>query len=232
MMLDIRGSLMSSWCVRLVHGIERGLRIVSCQKNAKAALSAVYDDKSALEHMHYLLLLSVLRINGMGHLLDRSEVGTRFRKLLSESVLATDMSVHLAFMERFKAFVEEEDQNSRYSLMARKVLMCQALIKCADISNPVSRTASSPFWLWLMAVVQSRPHRVSQYWATALMTEWTAQASLERHFHLPPTVQPSDDPLTEAKGQIFFINAFAKPLLDLTCRAVPRESGISACYCP
>jgi len=55
------------------------------------------------------------------------------------------------------------------------------------------------------------------------MEEWTAQASLEKHFHLPPTVQPSDDPLTEAKSQIFFIKNYAKPLLELTSRAIPRE---------
>ena len=68
---------------------------------------------------------------------------------------------------------------------------------------------------------------MSQYWAAALMEEWAAQASLEKHFRLPPTVQPSDDPLAEAKSQVFFINAFAKPLLELTSRGIPRESPCS-----
>jgi hypothetical protein len=56
------------------------------------------------------------------------------------------------------------------------------------------------------------------------MEEWTAQASLEKHFQLPATVKPSVDSITEAKGQVFFINAFAKPLLELTARAIPGES--------
>lgn len=53
------------------------------------------------------------------------------------------------------------------------------------------------------------------------MVEWTNQAALERHLHLPATVQPSDTPLREAKSQVFFITTFAKPLFDLTSRAIP-----------
>jgi len=64
------------------------------------------------------------------------------------------------------------------------------------------------------------------------MEEWTAQASLEKHCQLPPTVKPSDgDPVSEAKGQVFFINAFAKPLLELTARAIPGELiSLGVCF--
>jgi hypothetical protein len=71
---------------------------------------------------------------------------------------------------------------------------------------------------------QSRPYVVSQYWASALGQEWNSQAYLEKYCGLPATVQPSDNPLIEAKGQVFFISTFVKPLLDLTIQAVP---GIS-----
>jgi hypothetical protein len=53
------------------------------------------------------------------------------------------------------------------------------------------------------------------------MQEWTAQAELEQHFCLEQSVQPSADPLGKAKSQIFFISAFAKPLLDLSVQAIP-----------
>lgn len=76
-----------------------------------------------------------------------------------------------------------------------------------------------------MDVAQSRPLGVSRYWANALMIEWTNQAALERHLHLPLTLQPSDTPLREAKSQVFFIKLFAKPLFDLTARAIPGESS-------
>lgn len=84
--------------------------------------------------MHYALLLTIMRHHGLGSLLDRPQTGPSFRKLLYETLLATDMSVHYTFMESFKSMTEGE----KVSKSRRKVLICQGLIKCADISNPVS----------------------------------------------------------------------------------------------
>ncbi|KAI6044002.1 hypothetical protein EDC04DRAFT_501567 [Pisolithus marmoratus] len=67
-----------------------------------------------------------------------------------------------------------------------------------------------------------RPPGVSHYWADALMAEWTSQACLEKHWHLPPSVQPSSNPLGQVQGQIFFIDTFARPLMDVTARVVPE----------
>lgn len=85
--------------------------------------------------MHYALLLQIIRHNGLGHILDRQCSGPRVRKLLSAVVLATDMSVHFEFMKNFTSLVE----GGPSSLVKRTTLICQALIKCADISNPVRR---------------------------------------------------------------------------------------------
>ncbi|KAG6377355.1 hypothetical protein JVT61DRAFT_15150 [Boletus reticuloceps] len=169
-------------------------------KNADAPLSAVFDGKSALEHMHYAILIQVMRHHALGSLLDRLNGGQVFRKTLAGIVLATDMSVHFEFMKNFGLLVAGKD----YPLSYRKLLLCQALIKCADISNP------------------SRPPGVSHYWANALMAEWDCQASLERLWQLPPSVQPSDTPLAQVRGQIFFISKFAKPLLDITAKGIPE----------
>jgi len=70
------------------------------------------------------------------------------RRLLHDTVLATDMSVHQAWMNNFRMVlddiragndVEQDEEDWR-----KRVLMCQAIIKCADISNPVSRLSSLP----------------------------------------------------------------------------------------
>ncbi|KAG1753517.1 uncharacterized protein EDB91DRAFT_401488 [Suillus paluster] len=167
-------------------------------KNAKAPLSDVYDNKSALEQMHCALLIQTMRHHGLGKLLDRP--GSGFRKVLAGIVLATDMNVHFDFIRDFQSLVGGRE----YSLHRRRLLLCQAIIKCADISNP------------------SRPSGVSHYWASALMLEWAAQASLEKHCQLPPSVTPSECPLDQVRGQIFFIDSFAKPLMELVTKAVPE----------
>lgn len=57
------------------------------------------------------------------------------------------------------------------------------------------------------------------------MDEWTRQAQLERHLHLPTSVTPSNnDPMVEANSQVFFISKFTYPLFALVASAVPRES--------
>jgi len=56
------------------------------------------------------------------------------------------------------------------------------------------------------------------------MDEWTRQAQLERHLHLPASVTPSNnDPMVEANSQVFFISTFTYPLFALVASAIPRE---------
>jgi 3'5'-cyclic nucleotide phosphodiesterase len=115
----------------------------STKKNAQAPLSSLYDHNSPLEQLHYTLLLHILRRQGFSFLLDNPHSTPHFRKLLAETVLATDMRVHSHFMERFRRMVHGADVD----LWTRRVLVCQALIKAADISNPVIGLLPRPYLL-------------------------------------------------------------------------------------
>lgn len=106
---------------------------LSVQKNAQTPLSVVFEGKSALEHMHCQLLLRVMRQHGLGTLLDDPVEGFHVRKLLWDTVLATDMSVHADFMARFKLAISKTPG----PVCSRQIVICQAILKCADISNPV-----------------------------------------------------------------------------------------------
>jgi hypothetical protein len=68
---------------------------------------------------------------------------TLFRSLLVNTVLATDMSLHFSWMGKFALFTASEGQGKETEgetedIDGRRLLVCQALIKFADISNPVS----------------------------------------------------------------------------------------------
>lgn len=119
----------------------------------------MYDHKSALEQMHCAFLLPIMKRHGLAHLLSRelrpssssssqpvpsstainssasgsTKVPT-LRKLLLDTVLATDMGVHKEFMERFGRLMDHPEE---FDIVQARILICQALIKCADISNPV-----------------------------------------------------------------------------------------------
>ena len=124
------------------------------QKNAKTPLSQVYDDKSSLENMHCMLVVQLLRKHNFGFLLGPMSAKDKayparvawdrkgFRKVLYSSVLSTDMSLHFAWIQRLKEFGESLDQPGDAD--EDRVMFCQALIKCADISNPVSLLLAQP----------------------------------------------------------------------------------------
>jgi hypothetical protein len=103
------------------------------QKNANTRLSLLFDHTSALEQMHYQLLKRVMRCHGLGVFLDDPLHGKHVREILRSSVIFTDMGVHSDFMAQFKKLIETGEG----SISHRQVLICQALLKNADISNPV-----------------------------------------------------------------------------------------------
>ncbi|TYJ52559.1 hypothetical protein B9479_006849 [Cryptococcus floricola] len=185
-------------------------------KNAKVPLSQVYEDKSVLENMHCMLVVQLLRKHGFGFLIESStpsclaratESGIDqkgFRKVLYSSILATDMSLHFAWIARLKEFDERLREGVVGGEEEERVLICQALIKSADISNP------------------SRPIDVSHHWSSVLLEEWAKQASLEHDLSLPVSVVASADAALQAKGQIGFIDLFTKPLFDAVSDALPE----------
>ncbi|THV04194.1 HD-domain/PDEase-like protein [Dendrothele bispora CBS 962.96] len=168
------------------------------------------------------------------------------RKLLYETVLATDMSVHQGWMIKFRGMlddirrsggVEEKDEHKDdedEENWKRRVLTCQAIIKSLPRTHfgltprilfphlVFSSHLSPSFPLSLLPSSTSRPFPISRHWSTALMSEWSSQASLERCLGLPCTVQDKDDPYSEAKSQIFFGGTFVKPLWEVLIEGIPE----------
>ena len=86
--------------------------------------------------------LCVMQYHGMGTLLDHPAHGVCFRRVLCKT-MTMDMSVHTNFMNEFGALI-----NSGNDLICHhQILICWALMKCADISNPVSPGTSVGFSL-------------------------------------------------------------------------------------
>ncbi|KAB5592402.1 hypothetical protein CTheo_4166 [Ceratobasidium theobromae] len=205
------------------------------QTNADTPLSRVFDHKSSLEQLHCALLLRLMHKYGMGHLLNSRPASSPpspasfhqradprgFRWLLVQTVLATDMSVHFDWIKRFNAYAHD-CQNGPFKGTEddERLMICQALIKCGDISNPV-RPSFSPF---PTDMLQTRPHAVSEHWSRVLLEEWACQATFEQELDLPVTVVNVDvenGAKQQAQGQVNFIDIFTQPLFDATAQAIP-----------
>ncbi|KAG8872732.1 3',5'-cyclic-nucleotide phosphodiesterase [Tulasnella sp. 331] len=135
-----------------------------------------------------------------------------FRQLLVQTVLFTDMGLHFDWMNKLRALASEIEKSGIDAVSGRadvKQLICQALIKCGDISNP------------------TRPHAVSEHWSKALLQEWSCQAVLEQELGLPVSVVASANEIVQAKGQVGFIDLFTKPLFDTTAAVIPSVRVIA-----
>ncbi|KAL7412578.1 hypothetical protein BDY24DRAFT_341660 [Mrakia frigida] len=215
-------------------------------KNAKAPLSQVYEDKSALEHLHCILVVSLLKKHGFGWLFAEAKAARAavvdFRKLLFGTILATDMSMHFGWMSSLVEMGEQGgmgvgglslSEGAKERLAGKdRLMVLQALMKCADISNPVSRPVSLSFRFFFERIGSStrrssnaaRPVDISEYWSSALLDEWHQQATLEIGLALPVSVVKHADAGLQAKGQIAFQDLFVAPLFDATAVVMPELS--------
>jgi hypothetical protein len=126
-----------------------------------------------------------------------------FRKVIVSSILATDMSRHVDYVDQIKrqAF---RFQHGIKDDESERILLCCALIKCADISNV------------------ARPFRWGLKWAHLLVQEFVSQGDLERELGIP--VMPMNDrsQVVLEDCQIGFIRFVALDLFQ-NVRAVFKE---------
>ncbi|TIA74394.1 hypothetical protein E3P92_01275 [Wallemia ichthyophaga] len=132
----------------------------------------------------------------------------QFRNLMSKTVLATDMSLHFDFMKMLSEMRDRILKGKESNDTLDRTLLLQALIKCADISNP------------------ARPYHVCEHWSKALLEEWAKQAALETQLSLPVTVFSSADPVSQAKSQVGFIDMFVQPLFQVLADFLPELNGV------
>ncbi|KZO94220.1 HD-domain/PDEase-like protein [Calocera viscosa TUFC12733] len=177
-----------------------------CLGNAHAPITAMVRG-SPLEALHSTLLAQTLRAHGLGLVLSDPDA----EELIRSVIMSTDMQVHAHYMGRFTAeFSSIHVPKSTREQYQRRVLICQAVLHAADISNPV------------------RPFSIGVEWSVVLIREWTKQALLEAAMKLPltqavwPTLRTVDYQLKQAKVQVQFIDHATMPLFQVLQRILPK----------
>lgn len=104
-----------------------------------APLAQLYNDRSVLESFHCAAFSQILRRYWPAAFKEPA-----LRRLLINTILATDMSVHNDYIDKLDKLNEDlakdQDFASRLEevpLNEHRTLLCCLLIKCADISNVV-----------------------------------------------------------------------------------------------
>ncbi|EEP81816.1 conserved hypothetical protein [Uncinocarpus reesii 1704] len=174
-----------------------------------APLAQLYNDKSVLEAFHCAAYSQILRRHWPSVFKD-----TRLRKLMIDSILATDMGIHNVFMESLGALQQRYRSNNRAiwgwepkDIDNHRALLCAMLIKCADISNV------------------ARPFYIAEKWTDILQLEFANQGRMEAEIGMETALFGGPPELgnfvKKANGQIGFMNIFALPLFDGVADVLP-----------
>ncbi|XP_028813055.1 cGMP-inhibited 3',5'-cyclic phosphodiesterase B isoform X2 [Denticeps clupeoides] len=191
--------LMALYVAAAMHDYDHPGRTNAFLVATNAPQAVLYNDRSVLENHHaaaaWSLLLSQPEHNFLSNL-DHVEF-KRFRFLVIEAILATDLKKHFDFLAEFNA--KANDVNSPgidWTNENDRLLVCQVCIKLADINGP------------------AKGRDIHLKWTEGIVNEFYEQGDEEASLGLPisPFMDRSSPQL--AKLQESFITHIVGPLCN------------------
>ena len=170
-------------------------------------LALTYNDKSPLESMHCAEFFKMLKKKG-SHIdifanLPKKEQQD-VRKTIIGAILATDMSVHFDYLDKFiKKFPAPFGPDAAALTAADQDFAISMLLHCADISNP------------------AKPKDAYFDWTDRVLAEFYHQGDKEAESGLPVSNFFDRSAPSVAKMQTGFINFIVRPIFTAWCEFVP-----------
>ncbi|NWR74492.1 PDE3B phosphodiesterase, partial [Centropus unirufus] len=191
--------LMALYVAAAMHDYDHPGRTNAFLVATNAPQAVLYNDRSVLENHHaasaWNLFLSRPEYNFLSNL-DHVEF-KRFRFLVIEAILATDLKKHFDFLAEFNAKVNDINSHGiEWSNENDRLLACQICIKLADINGP------------------AKVRELHLKWTEGIVNEFYEQGDEEASLGLPisPFMDRSSPQL--AKLQESFITHIVGPLCN------------------
>ncbi|XP_007954993.1 cGMP-inhibited 3',5'-cyclic phosphodiesterase B [Orycteropus afer afer] len=191
--------LMALYVAAAMHDYDHPGRTNAFLVATNAPQAVLYNDRSVLENHHaasaWNLYLSRPEYNFLLNL-DHVEF-KRFRFLVIEAILATDLKKHFDFLAEFNAKANDVNSNGiEWSNENDRLLVCQICIKLADINGP------------------AKVRDLHLKWTEGIVNEFYEQGDEEANLGLPisPFMDRSSPQL--AKLQESFITHIVGPLCN------------------
>jgi calcium/calmodulin-dependent 3',5'-cyclic nucleotide phosphodiesterase len=158
-------------------------------------LALRYNDDSVLENFHVAEAFTLMRRPGMELLsgLGKDDF-LLVRQQIIQYIRATDLAKGGNLISRFKTQVEQPEFGSH---PMHKSVLCEMIIKCADVSHP------------------ARPLALHKVWSNLISTEFFIQGDEEARLSLPKSPLCDRAKSNLPKGQLGFISFVVRPALDL-----------------
>lgn len=146
--------LMALYTAAAMHDYDHPGRTNAFLVSTYAPQAVLYNDRSVLENYHaasaWTLFLSESRFNFLVHL-DKAEF-KRFRFLVIECILATDLKRHFEILAEFNAKANDGDAPGiDWNNETDRLLVMEMAIKLADINGPCKRHDIHVQWTFRIA---------------------------------------------------------------------------------
>ncbi|XP_013381675.1 cGMP-inhibited 3',5'-cyclic phosphodiesterase A isoform X2 [Lingula anatina] len=191
--------LMALYTAAAMHDYDHPGRTNAFLVTTNAPQAVLYNDRSVLENHHaaaaWSLFLSHPKYNFLCHI-DKAEF-KRFRFLVIEAILATDLKRHFEILAEFNAKVNEEDSPGvDWTSETDRLLVSQIVIKLADINGPC------------------KPRDLHVSWTMSITEEFYEQGDEEKRLGLPISPYMDRRHPQLSKLQETFINHLVAPLCN------------------
>jgi hypothetical protein len=204
---------MALFTAAAMHDYEHPGRTNAFLVATKDPKAVMYNDRSVLENHHAAASWRLLGKpeNDWIDCLDDAEY-KRFRYIVIEAILATDLKRHYDFLSEISA---KGSEKLDWDNEQERLLVCQLCIKVADLSAPM------------------RPGDVHKQWTDRLLEEFYQQGEEERKRGFPVSAYMDRTHPQVAKLQDSFIAHVVSPLADVMnqTRLLPVEdSETESCF--
>ncbi|EFX75430.1 hypothetical protein DAPPUDRAFT_306811 [Daphnia pulex] len=191
--------LMALYTAATMHDYDHPGRTNAFLVTTLAPQAILYNDRSVLENHHaaaaWSLFLSDPRFNFLVHL-ERAEF-KRFRYLIIEAILATDLKRHFEILAEFNAKMNDTDAPGiDWTNETDRLLAMQMCIKLADINGPC------------------KIHNIHVQWTHRIAEEFYEQGDEEAALGMPISPYMDRNNPQLAKLQESFINHLVAPLCN------------------
>ncbi|KAI0208228.1 cGMP-inhibited 3',5'-cyclic phosphodiesterase A [Lamellibrachia satsuma] len=196
--------LMALYTAAAMHDYDHPGRTNAFLVATHAPLAVLYNDRSVLESHHaasvWRLFLTHPEYNWLVHL-DKAEF-KRFRFLVIEAILATDLKQHFEILAEFNAKITEEDAPGiDWTSETDRLMVANMVIKVADINGPCKKKD------------------LHLQWTRRISEEFYEQGDEEASLGLPISPYMDRKHPQLAKLQESFINHLLAPLCNAIAAA-------------
>lgn len=169
-------------------------------------LAYLYNDRSILENMHASRTFQILRRKECNIISKLSKADSQvFRKVVVDTILATDLSQHYEKIRELHSAVEEKKTMDDDAF---RTLALQCALKCADLGHGAKKLS------------------IHKKWTDLITQEFFKQGDTERAQGLPVGSLFDRNTVIVSQSQKGFLNFMVRPLFEAFEEFVRETSGV------